>query len=380
MFKERQITARLLEDGSVEVVDPGYESLEFLKTINPSFEIQRGPLPGFTEPKLTSAMKTTVAAGRKELPHLPTERLWKIHDVALAVQAGSLVSGIGQKDDASLIELKAELARREIAACMLCGRRCGVDRLSGATGSCGLGDTALVSEMFVHICEEPPVNPSLNINLRGCGLQCCYCQKPDWLEPQGAGMPLDGRMNKALYDIVHTSRSVMFIGGNPDESLYAVLHFLSHLPKPITKPLVWKNNGYASPQVYRLLNGIIDVYIPDAKFYSPICSEELADCANYFEDFRRGIKALLEQEAFVIVRILVLPGHSICCHKPMIDFLAKYQERIKLNIMSQYFPSHHMSKNGQSPMNTRLVTDEFLKVWNYAAHYGSDWLNLPKEL
>jgi uncharacterized Fe-S radical SAM superfamily protein PflX len=128
-----------------------------------------------------------------------------------------------RNDEATLLHLKIELSRRILRKCALCAHRCGVDRTSGELGVCELGTEAKVAEHFVHIGEETLVNPSLVINLAGCGLSSLYCQQGYLLDPAGVdGEPLD----ESLWVQIDSNKasSLSFAGGNPDESTFSVPH------------------------------------------------------------------------------------------------------------------------------------------------------------
>ncbi|HED00476.1 MAG TPA: hypothetical protein ENN18_08840 [Proteobacteria bacterium] len=375
MYRQ-SVTTRLLEDGGVEVVDPDWESLPLLKAIQPDFKVRRSRLEKFLSPRLQRAKQFLLPIERKEIGDLTYEQLWAVHDTAI----GAFRSWPGSGDtvgETSLLEIKIEIVRRALEKCRLCGRNCRANRLSGQKGVCGLGAEGLVGEMFTHIAEEPPVNPSINVGLRGCGLGCHFCQKHDLLNVIGFGVPLKHELWKCVQRQARRARSLSFIGGNPDESLYSILHFMNGVPSHFNLPVVWNSNGYGSLSVYRLLEGVVDAYMPDAKFYSPECSLSLADCANYFETFEKGLAEVTSQGVPVFVRMLVLPGHAECCHLPMIDFLSGYKERIKLNIMGQYYPDYLMRGNGSFPMGSRPEPSEVTSVRSYAQKYGEGWLGFP---
>lgn len=368
MFRT-MLRTRLFEDGSVEIIDPDIESLPLLRAINPEFKIKHAGLENFTNPRFQYTRKIYLPIETDNLSSISIERLWDVHDSAIK----SLPKGKRyKKTEVSLLDVKIELAKRYLKECKLCGRKCGVDRLSGQRGICGVGVHALAAEYFIHISEEAPVNPSLNINLRGCGLRCRFCQQHEILDPGGPGVLITSDLWKQL--TLTGARSISFVGGNPDESLYAILGFISYAPKKLKKPVVWNSNGYASKIVYKLLSGIVDAYIPDMKFYSKICSKSLSGCENYFEMFQEGIAEMVKQDVPIFVRMLIMPGHKKCCHEPLIEFLAKYNHQLKLNILGQYYPDYMISEK-DFPMNSRSKQSEIEHLIYYAATVGgSEWL------
>lgn len=362
------LKTRLLEDGGIEIVDPDMESLPLLRAINSGFRIKRAMLQNIHKPRLQSTKKQSLPMGIDDLLNMETGELWDLHEnISLSPQPVSHGKG-----KASLLDLKIELAARALRKCRLCGRKCGINRIAGKRGLCGLGINSTVGECFIHITEEAPINPSININIRGCGLKCSFCQKYDLLDPQGPGAPLEPTFWKELRS--RTARSVSFIGGNPDESVYAILRFLSHAPSWFNKPIVWNANGYASRAVYKLLRGVVDAYIPDMKFHDKFCSQDLAGCSNYFEMFKGGICEMVQQGVPIIVRMLVMPGHLQCCHLPLIKYLSRYGDKVRLHIMGQYYPDYKVSQH-ESALNRRPSQSEIDYARSYAEKLvSSDWL------
>jgi putative pyruvate formate lyase activating enzyme len=366
MFRP-DLKTRVLADGRIEIVDPDIETLPLLKSINPEFRIRRARLQNFSKPRLLSTKALSLPFKKDDVNKRPEEELWTIHDNAMNDGAASHAKG-----EVTLLDLKIELAKRALRECRLCGRECGINRFSEERGCCGLGIDSKVGECFVHIAEEAPVNPSINVNVRGCGLKCRFCQKHELLDPDGQGQMLEASLWKELR--ANAARSISFIGGNPDESIYAILRFLADMPFRFRKPIVWNSNGYASKVVYRLLRGVADAYIPDMKFYRKTCSRELADCDNYFDMFRGGIEEMVKQNASVFVRMLIIPGHLECCHIPLIDYLSKYKAKAKLNIMGQYCPDYKVYQH-ESSLNRRPERSEIEYARSYAERLGGlDWL------
>jgi putative pyruvate formate lyase activating enzyme len=325
------VRLRLLEDGGLEIVDPDLRALPLLRALDPLFAIRQEPLPGFTRPRLlrTRALGTGIAPA--DLGKVSTGDLWRAHEAGARIEA--LVGG----GEASLLDLKIELAGRLLRCCILCGHRCRVDRTRGERGRCGLGMEAFVYEHYVHIAEEPPINPALNLSLRGCGLRCHYCQQSAALSPRGA--PAEALM-PALWSrlALAEARSLTFVGGNPTESLPALLTFLRTAPADFAVPVGWNCSGYDAVEAVQLLAGICDVYIPDFKYGNAACAARWSDAPGYVETACQSLEAMCRQAVPVFVRILVLPGHVDCCHAPALQLLQPFRSRIRLNILGQYAP------------------------------------------
>lgn len=361
----KNLKLRVDESGCLEVVDPGYDTLDLIRSINPEFEIKTEPLPQFRTPRFQSARKIGCNLSLKSVENEEEGTLWNLHNQLLNTLP--IESKSRGKDEASLLDLKIELAYRVLKSCQLCGRRCGVDRTSGEKGVCGLGLDATVFEHFIHIAEEPQINPSLNLVLAGCGLQCVFCQQSQLLNPASIkGNNLKAYFWKKLDK--RGARSLSFIGGNPDESLYAILGFLNDAPARWNLPVVWNCSGYATIETVSLLNGIVDAYVPDYKYGNPACGGNLAGAPEYSDIALAAIEAMLKQDVPVIVRILLLPGHAECCHIPILENLKAIDNcgNLFVSIRDQYCPEGIVKDMDNHPMNKRVTKEEAFHVREHA--------------
>lgn len=305
----------VLDDGGLDVVDPGFDTLDLLREIDPNFAVAAAPLRGFTRPRAL--------------------------DLDLAGRAA--------------------LARHALGACDLCARGCRVNRLAGERGTCGLGVDGVVAEHFVHIGEEAPINPSLVISLAGCGMRCRYCQQGRLLDPRSLpGRPLDASLWADLD--FEGARSLSFVGGNPDESLPAILGFLAAMPGDFALPLVWNSHAYATESALALLDGVVDAFVPDLKYDDERCARRLSGVRGYPERARRTIRWMLAQGVPVIVRVLVLPGHAGCCHLPALEWLANLDaDALLVSVRGQYSPDWRITGR-DGAMNRRATGVEVARV------------------
>ncbi len=306
------------DGGRLVVLDPGFDTLDLIRSIDPDFGIETAPLPDFASPRFLRTRGFPTGIERENLAGLPPGELRQIHDAAMTGMRKGEPARRG-RGEASLLDVKIEIARRILQSCRLCGRQCGVDRLGGERGLCGLGTGAIVAEHFVHIGEEPPINPSLDLFLVGCGLRCSYCNRRDLWDPDCPGEALDADFWKRLD--TKGARSLSFVGGNPDESLYAVLRFLRSAPRAWPLPIVWNCNGYAMPGTVNLLDGIVDAWVPDLKFGNENCGKILAGAGDYWDISRQALSAMVRQGVSVLARVPALPGHAECCLRYLSGFL-----------------------------------------------------------
>ena len=208
----------------------------------------------------------------------------------------------------------------------------------------------------------------LSISLAGCGLRCRYCQQWELLDPAISDESLDADLWHRLP--TDGARSLSFIGGNPDESLHAILRFLADAPRDWSLPVVWNSHGYGSPEAVRLLDGIIDAYVPDFKYGRDECGIKLSGAPGYPEVAREAINAMLAQGLPVMVRILVLPDHFDCCHKPVLEKLASMEsEYLYVSINGQYWP-HWKITSSDGRMSEPTPPEEVQAVHDLARDLG----------
>jgi putative pyruvate formate lyase activating enzyme len=336
-MRRARLRLRLNDQGLLEIVDPGFDTLSLLEEVRPGYRILESALE-VRAPRVIRAHQTRSSVALTTLEKQSESVLWEAHRSAMDINRNSDILPAPAKGEASLLSLKRELARRMLMNCHLCAHRCGVDRTRGELGVCRLGTEATAVEHFVHISEESPINPSLVLNLAGCGMRCSYCQQNALLDPAViSGEPIDPE----LWSRLDTSgaRTLSFVGGNPDESLYAILRFLEGMPEHWSLPLVWNCHAYGTTETLKLLDGLIDVYVPDFKYGSERCGQTWSAVNDYPNIARAAVSAMVTQEAIVIVRLLVLPGHNECCHFPVLEFLATLPgNRLSVSVRGQYCP------------------------------------------
>lgn len=363
----RETRFRLDDQGRLEVVDPGLDVLALLRDIDPDYAVAADELPGFDgRPRVLRTRRLGTGLGRCELTTAPVGDLWRRHREGLTGWDSGRKPAAGET---SLLDLKIELARRMLEHCELCARRCGVNRLAGERGFCHLGDGAVVAEHFVHIAEEAPINPSLVVSLAGCGLRCQYCQQGTILDPRRvAGEALDASLWARLEPA--GARSLSFVGGNPDESLYSILAFLAAMPDAWRLPVVWNTHAYATWPVLELLHGVVDAWLPDFKYADDGCARRLSLAPAYFAQAGGAIGRMLAQAAPVIVRMLVLPGHVDCCHRPALDQLARFNAAgLRVSVRGQYCPDWRIGP-ADGALNRRPLADEVDAVRRHARNLG----------
>lgn len=237
---------------------------------------------------------------------------------------------------------RAQVLRDGLRSCRLCPRQCGVDRLRGRKGACGLDATVRWFREMVIDYEESPLNPSHQVYFAGCNLRCAFCTVGEWnLEPEAA-RPLDRQGLLAVIERRRQqgARTLNLLGGEPAVSAHGIVDLLAGVDVRTT--VVWNSNMYYGDQVARALEGLVDIYLADLKCGDPACSERLLGARDYLDVVRANILQAREV-GDVIVRHVLLPGHLDCCLRPTLEWIARQAPDLKVSLRGDYAPPAHDS-------------------------------------
>lgn len=268
--------------------------------------------------------------------------------------------------------------------CTLCPRRCGVDRYSGKTGYCGESHIIRIARTSLHQWEEPCItgeHGSGTVFFSGCGLKCVFCQNHN-IADSSVGKELTAEeLADAMLRLQdkRASNINLVTAGHFVDALVPVIHLAKE--KGLGIPIVYNSSAYETVESLRKLEGLVDVYLPDCKFYDSNVSKQYAKAPDYFMVAAAAIEEMVRQAGEakfdektgnmikgVIVRHLILPGHTNDSKK-IIEYLYNtYGDHIYLSIMNQYTP---IKKWEEYPNLNRCVTErEYEKVINYAISLG----------
>lgn len=348
------------QDDRIVIDDPDPRMASFLKSINPRFKVVSAPCPGSFIPKYRIARNTWVSGiDREELYEMSLEEVF-----AAIMASRSDILAVGE---VSLLDLIQHCVFKLFEECCLCANECGVNRFK-EPGRCGLGHVARVCSVFTHIYEELPCNPAAIINCAGCGMDCVYCIDHEHLIP--AKHPaLDVKALQAnILKLTGSGAIALEFGTGCVESLPWVITILNSLPENFNLPVVFNCHLYVPVDVVAVLSNIVDVYLPDLRYFNNSCARWLSGVENYIETATAALEAMVRSDARVIVRILVLPGHVECCHEPALRFLAQFRERIWISVLGQYVPVRDAHK--YQDINRRPTLDEVKAVEDLVVKYG----------
>jgi putative pyruvate formate lyase activating enzyme len=249
-----------------------------------------------------------------------------------------------------------EIARAyELASpCRICPRLCGVNRLAGQSGYCGIGARPLVASAGPHFSEEPPLvgrGGSGTIFMSGCNLLCVFCQNHD----------ISHDLNGSQAEPAGIARIMLALQrrGCENVNLVTPTHVAPWLIEAVwraredglTVPIVYNCGGYEMVDTLRLLEGAVDIYMPDVKFWDPDLAERYANARDYPERMRDALCEMQRQvgeleivdgvaRRGLLVRHLVMPG-AVADSRRLLEFIAEdISAGTCVNVMAQYRPMH----------------------------------------
>lgn len=269
-----------------------------------------------------------------------------------------------------------------MTACFLCPRQCGADRTNGV-GFCGGGALPKVARAALHFWEEPCISGtrgSGTVFFSGCPLQCCFCQNyPLSAENYGKEIPA-ARLAEIFLELqAQGAHNINLV--NPSHYQPAVLEALRLARPALSIPLVWNSGGYEWALTLKALEGQVDIFLPDLKFYAPERSQRYAGASDYFAHASAAILEMYRQtgpcrfdaegnlQSGVVIRHLVLPkGRQDS--KDVLDWISGRfpPGSIRISLMSQYTPCHLSSAYPE--INRRVSTFEYQDVLKHAQALG----------
>jgi len=283
----------------------------------------------------------------EELCELSWDELWKLHEEK-SREFRELYNKIIEKridisnlkvPKVSFLDLKVVIVEKIIEKCTLCEWRCGVNRLKGARGKCGLDWRTRIASAFLHVGEEAPLVPSGTIFFTGCSFRCVFCQNWDIsTDPYNGEEVSPAELAKVAVKLRSMgARNINYVGGNPDQQLHTIIKSLKYMD--VNVPLLWNSNFYMTVESMKLLIDLIDIWLPDFKYGNDECAWRLSKVKRYFDVVSRN-HLIAYEHGDMIIRHLVLPNHIECCTVLVLSWIAKNCPRALVNVMDQYRPEH----------------------------------------
>jgi len=266
--------------------------------------------------------------------------------------------------------------------CSVCPRNCNVNRLKNEIGFCKIGKNPKVSAYNLHFGEEPPISGthgSGTIFFTGCNLRCVFCQN----------YPISQLHNGNEITVEKLAEIMMTLQNQNADNINLVTptHIVPQIieavllakKKGFNIPIVYNSGGYEKVETIKLLDGIIDMYMPDAKYSDDKSAKKYSDARDYWKVNKAALKEMHRQVGDLqikngiavkglLIRHLVLP-ENIAGSKKVFEFISKeISPKTYISIMSQYHPAN---RTDEFPELQRKITDkEYLRVINWAGEFG----------
>lgn len=266
---------------------------------------------------------------------------------------------------------------KELEKCEICPHKCKVNRANGEYGRCRCNDKIKIALVSTHEYEEPCIsgkNGSGTVFFSNCNLACMYCQNYE-ISQLGKGREITIEELAEIF-LKQQEKNVNNINlVTPTMYAYQIIEAIKIARKNGLKlPIIYNTNGYENVETIRALDGYVDVYLPDLKYYSDILSKKYSGVGSYFKVTAEAIKEMYKQVGQatfnedgiitkgVIVRHLVLPNH-LQNTKHVLKWIKENLGDIYVSIMAQYFPTY--KAKGDSEIGRKLTKKEYKEIESY---------------
>ncbi len=264
--------------------------------------------------------------------------------------------------------------------CVICARKCGVDRTSGEIGFCRSSDKMKITRAALHYWEEPIISGtrgSGTVFFSGCSLGCIYCQNskisrtsvgrevtPTDLAAEMLRLEREGAHNINFVTPTHFAPSI--------KETVSIAREMG-----LSVPIVYNTGSYDTEETVRALEGTVDIYLPDLKYYRTKSAEKLSFAKDYPIVAREAIAEMVRQQpkpvikdgimrSGVVVRILLLPSHVAEAKLSLKYLYDTYGDSIYISLMNQYTPMSGM----RSPLDRTVTNAEYSELVSYAERLG----------
>ena len=267
--------------------------------------------------------------------------------------------------------------------CELCPRRCGANRLAGKNGFCGGGKEVKVARAALHFWEEPCISGeegSGTVFFSGCTMRCVFCQNREISRGEAGKLVSIERLAEIFLELQKK--------GANNINLVTPMHYAPQITAALDiarknglhLPIVWTTGGWELPESVEAVKNYSDIWLTDFKYFDNSLAEKFSNAKNYFENASASLKKMLEQtgepvfdddgmmKKGIIVRHLVLPGHTDDSKKVLRWLWENFGDKIWISIMNQYTP---LCSEEKFPELSRKVTDEeYDEVVDFAVSLG----------
>ncbi|MBL7196896.1 MAG: radical SAM protein [Candidatus Omnitrophica bacterium] len=283
----------------------------------------------------------------------------------------------------STLKAKIEKAYKLLESCTLCPRKCRVNRINKEKGFCRVGLNPVVCSFMPHHGEEPPISGtrgSGTIFFSFCNLKCLYCQNYNFSqEGEGEEVSIEKLSDFMLYLQGLCCHNINLV--TPTHVMPQILKALYiAIEKGLNIPIVYNTSGYELPEIIKILDGIVDIYLVDMRYGDSQYSEKYSQASNYPYFNQGAVKEMHRQvgdaefdknniiNKGLLVRHLVLPN-KISGTEKIMGFLSKeISKKTYISLMSQYHPYYQAYKYPE--ISRRITKEEYQQALDCLSKYG----------
>lgn len=282
-----------------------------------------------------------------------------------------------------MMQKKTDEIEKYMKDCTLCPRNCHADRMAGRTGYCGMTDKIYAARAALHMWEEPCISGckgSGAVFFTGCGLRCCFCQNRD-IAIGKDGCEIDVKRLAEIFLELQDKGAAninLVTGAHYVPQITAALDIAGE--QGMGLPVVYNSSGYEKVETLKLLEGYVDVYLPDYKYADPLLAQQFSHAADYPEIVGNALAEMMRQtgpvvfdeEGYIkkgtIVRHLILPGHTRNSIQVLKYLQRAFGTQIYISIMNQYTPLPQVADI--EALNRTVTPEEYDRVLRFAERIG----------
>lgn len=267
--------------------------------------------------------------------------------------------------------------------CLLCPRKCGINRRTGQTGVCGVSSEIKVARAALHYWEEPCISGKRGsgaVFFSGCSLHCVFCQNREISDGKAGKVISKERLSDIFIELADKGANNINLvtpGQYIPDIVWAVTDAKS---RGMKLPIIYNTSGYENVTELKLLEGIVDVYLPDFKYMDSTLSARYSRAKDYPSVAKQALSEMVRQQPDVviddatgliqkgvIVRQLLLPGH-VNDAKAVLKYLYDtYHDHVYISMMSQFTP---IALKDYPEINRTVTKREYERLVNYALEIG----------
>lgn len=270
---------------------------------------------------------------------------------------------------------------KELDQCTICPHECKCNRNQKEIGRCKATEKIKIALSSIHHFEEPCIsgkNGSGTIFFSNCNLHCVYCQNYE-ISQQGRGKEIEIKELAKIFLEQQNQKAENINLVTPTSYVPQIIEAIKIAKKKgLSIPIIYNTNGYEKVETLKKLEGYIDVYLPDLKYYEDEMAKKYSKISQYFPIATKAIKEMYRQVGSpkfdengmirkgLMIRHLILPNHIENSKKILKWIKENIDEKVYINIMAQYFPTYQAKeKEEYKKLNRKLTKEEYRKIENY---------------